>query len=325
MNQTISISIAICVLILSGCGTSSTEPPAPTATTPPPTEALAEPTYADLPYMEDDNPKHMLDVYLPDNVTEAVPTLLMIHGALDHKEDHNEIGQYFADQGYAVIITEYQSPNDQQIGIQELFCSLAWVYANVDQYNFDSQRIYLFGYSIGGFFAATLGAMDDPGQYQDGCPHRIPEAGSVQGIITFAGLFVTQEVCLAPEGGWCMSEFASVNKIPLMELANIFESLREVPPVKWRDSSELSDEARHFVQGLPLYWLDGSEPPFLIIHGDADEMVPVGESEAFADALQANGVEVELVKLPGAGHFALTLSSPSFEKIAEAIAAFLSE
>ena len=320
MKHTISISIAIGVFLLSGCGASPTEPPAPT-----PTEAPAEPTHSNLPYMDDDNPKHTLDIYLPDEVTEAIPTLLMIHGSLDSKDDHSEVGNYFAEQGYAVVMTEYQTDNGQQTAIQELFCSLAWVHSNAEKYGVDSQRIYLFGYSLGGYFSATLGSIKDPSNYQEGCPQPIPETNRAQGIITFAGLFGTPDVCMSPQGGWCLSGFASGNNMPLPEMLGIFEALREVPPSNWKDSSELSDEIKHFAEGLPLYWIDGSEPPFLIIHGDADDMVPVGESEAFVNAVQANGGEVKLLIIPGAGHFSLSLASPSFAKISEAVEDFISE
>ena len=109
------------------------------------------------------------------------------------------------------------------------------------------------------------------------------------------------------------------NKIPLDEMTPIFEELNEIPPSTWRESSELGEAARNFARATPLYWLDGSEPPFLLIHGAADEMVPPGESEAYASRLQAAGVEAELMLLPGAGH------NPPFMEMCEAVGAFASD
>ena len=321
MKKIISISIAICVLLLSGCGTPDVEPPAATA---PPTEAPAAPALSNVFYLDDNNPNHTLDIYLPANTTGALPTLLMLHGGGGAKEDLIDIGDYFADQGYAVVIPEYEYGNETQFTFQDLFCSLAWVHANPDQYDFDSQRIYLFGFSFGGYLSASLGSFKEISQYLEDCPYSIPEADRVKGIITYAGMFITQEVCMAPEGGWCMAGAANDNNIPLMEMAEIFEALRGVPSSNWKDSSELNEAARDFAKGLPLYWLDGSEPPFLIIHGDADDMVSIVESEAFARAVQEAGGEVEFVSIPGAGHFSLSLASPSFAKIAEETEAFVS-
>ncbi len=120
-----------------------------------------------------------------------------------------------------------------------------------------------------------------------------------------------------------MSAFASANKIPLTEMLGIFEGLRGVPPGDWKSSEDLTPEAREFAAGLPLYWIDGSEPPFLILHGDADDIVPPAESQAFADILEEQGVTAEFQPVPGASHFSLTLTSPSFAQISTAVEGFI--
>ena len=338
MKYIVSFSITLFILLTVGCGPpQSLETPQPTATnilvtatvqpTSTPiqiTEVPPEPTLANIYYAGDDNPNHTLDIYLPTDATGALPTLLMLHGAPGAKNDLIEIGDYFADQGYAVVIPEYEYGNEIQFAFQDVFCSLGWVYANPDQYDFDLQSIYIFGFSFGSYLSASVGTFKEIDQYLEDCPYSIPKTDRVKGVITFAGMFITQEVCMAPEGGWCMAAAANDNKIPLMDMANIFESLREIPSSKWKDSNELDEAARNFAQTLPLYWLDGSEPPFLIIHGDADDMVSIVESEAFVRAVQAAGGDAEFVSIPGAGHFSLNLASPSFEKISGAILTFTS-
>jgi dipeptidyl aminopeptidase/acylaminoacyl peptidase len=95
---------------------------------------------------------------------------------------------------------------------------------------------------------------------------------------------------------------AAAYGLSLAKITDIFAELNAIPPDTWRDSGDLSEQARQVAQGLPLYWLDGSEPPFLLIHGQEDGFVPATESEAFAARLQAAGVEVDLQLWPGAGH-----------------------
>jgi acetyl esterase/lipase len=136
----------------------------------------------------------------------------------------------------------------------------------------------------------------------------------VQGVATYAAVLNTPEACLS--AGWCQFGAAAGTGRTLDEIADIFEELGNVPPSDWLDSDELSKDARSFAQAVPLSWVDGSEPPFLLIHGDVDEMVPPGESEAFASRLQAAGVEAELVLLPGAGH------NPPFMEMCEAVGEF---
>jgi dipeptidyl aminopeptidase/acylaminoacyl peptidase len=52
----------------------------------------------------------------------------------------------------------------------------------------------------------------------------------------------------------------------------------------------------------PITYVDPADPPFLILHGDADPLVPHCQSELLYRALQAKGVESTLVIVPGAGH-----------------------
>jgi dipeptidyl aminopeptidase/acylaminoacyl peptidase len=45
------------------------------------------------------------------------------------------------------------------------------------------------------------------------------------------------------------------------------------------------------------------EVPILLIHGDADDRVPISHSRDFAEALHEAGDIVELAEFPGMGHF----------------------
>lgn len=57
-------------------------------------------------------------------------------------------------------------------------------------------------------------------------------------------------------------------------------------------------------QAQPVGFVDGDEPPFLLIHGTADSIVEPADSRILADRLRAAGGRAELVWLPEAGHLA---------------------
>jgi dipeptidyl aminopeptidase/acylaminoacyl peptidase len=52
----------------------------------------------------------------------------------------------------------------------------------------------------------------------------------------------------------------------------------------------------------PVYHVTPDDPPTLIIHGDADKLVPIQQAELILDKLKEVGVETKLVTKPGAGH-----------------------
>lgn len=60
-------------------------------------------------------------------------------------------------------------------------------------------------------------------------------------------------------------------------------------PDRWREAS-------------PIYHVDGTACPFLVIHGECDDVVPIEQSEALAGKLFSNGVPVEFHRMPNEGH-----------------------
>jgi dipeptidyl aminopeptidase/acylaminoacyl peptidase len=62
---------------------------------------------------------------------------------------------------------------------------------------------------------------------------------------------------------------------------------------------DLADRAR---SASPLTHVSADDPPFLILHGDADRLVPLEQSKRLDAALRAAGVASTLMVLPGVGH-----------------------
>lgn len=52
----------------------------------------------------------------------------------------------------------------------------------------------------------------------------------------------------------------------------------------------------------PVTYVRADAPPVLILHGDRDVLVPVGQGRALAERLAAVGAPVTFVRLPAAGH-----------------------
>jgi acetyl esterase/lipase len=89
-----------------------------------------------------------------------------------------------------------------------------------------------------------------------------------------------------------------------------------IPPFRAAfDYHEMSEETKMFEriedrkrvdellrQTSPLYHATKKTPPTLIIHGDADTLVPIQQAEIFIDKLKELGVPAELQTRPGAGH-----------------------
>ena len=262
-----------------------THTPAPT-----PTRTLAPPveTIRDIPYVPGGATQQVLDLYLPPGATEPFPTVLLLHGGGGSKRDLASLAASLARQGYAAAALNFREyPRDTYpAAVQDAFCGLGWLYANAETYHLDPQRFFSLGHSFGGTLASMLGVVDDPTLFLAGCPYSLPGTGRVRGVVAYTGLF---DYVHLPSVGE-LNDYAS----------NYLGSSRAAAPEIWTQAS-------------PLTWIDGSEPPFLIIHGEADRSIPIEQSQNFAAALQAAGVQTELMLIPDATHAGIISSQVTLD------------
>jgi dipeptidyl aminopeptidase/acylaminoacyl peptidase len=71
------------------------------------------------------------------------------------------------------------------------------------------------------------------------------------------------------------------------------------------DPAKLTEMARKI---SPALLVERKQPPFLIIHGDADPVVPLHQSEIMIEALKKAGGQADLIVKPGGGHPWLTIN-----------------
>ncbi len=79
-------------------------------------------------------------------------------------------------------------------------------------------------------------------------------------------------------------------------------------------------------EASPIAWASPDDPPFLLIHGRDDRVVPYQESVRMADALRRAGAEAELLLIPGAGHgFINHPATPAARRAVAAMVEFLAD
>ena len=259
-----------------------------------------------VPYVPGGSEDQELDIYFPTEGDGPFPIVLAIHGGgfrWETKTNYLRYASFFNRLGYALVSIDYRLAPDSAYPaqVQDSFCALAWTYANADTYGFDTGFIVAVGESAGGYLVAMLGAVDTPNLYLEGCPYALPETNWVHGVVPFYGLFdltstdgytdwVVQE-CLEPYLGTMFSDAPA----------------------------ELLTEAS------PISWVDGSEPPFLLVHGLSDTLIPARVSEDFTSKLEEAGAQAELL-IVEAEHGYVTddaLWTDANIQTQEAVAAFL--
>lgn len=247
-----------------------------------------------------------LDVYLPTDGDGPFTTILMIHGGAfmsRSKAIYRPLAEYLTERGYAVVSVNYRfsTKASYPAQVEDVFCALAWVHDHAEKYGFDTDRVFAWGGSSGGYLASMIGTVDDSSLYLRSCSYSLPADAWVQGVIVFYGFF----------------DFVDVEGYPEYPEFRILSAFWGAP------YEELPFEV--IEQMSPQSWVDGSEAPFLLIHGTEDGQVPSWMSEQFAAVLEHAGVPVELVLIEGEGHaFQLdALDSPTMSQALSAVEAFL--
>ncbi|KAA1248531.1 alpha/beta hydrolase [Mycobacterium simiae] len=176
--------------------------------------------------------------------------------------------------------------------------ALAWVKQNIAAYGGDPDFVAISGGSAGGHLSALAALTPNEPRFQPG----FEEAD-------------TSVVAAVPVYG--RYDWYSLDAAGRPEFVGLLE--RFVVKLKF-------SEHRHiFVDASPIHHVRADAPPFFVLHGRADSLIPVVEAQKFVDELRAvSKSPVAYAELPSAQHAFDIFGSPRAHQTAEAVASFLS-
>ncbi len=218
-----------------------------------------------------------LDVHLPNAVREPVPFVVWVCGGAWQGMD-KEVGAdkapWLTNVGLAVASIEYRVSNEAifPAQIQDCKAALRWLRAHADELHLDAERVGVWGESAGGHLVELLGSTTGVTAFEnDGiCPDQPTDVCAVCAFYGPSDL-TTMPVAAEP----------------------VLTKLLGVSP------QERPDVA---VGASPHHYVGPHSAPHLLVHGDADPVVPVAQSIRMAKALRQHRVPTELRILPGAIH-----------------------
>ena len=127
--------------------------------------------FLDIPYIDDGDRAHLLDIYYPKGTTKKLPVIIDIHGGgwmYGYKEINKNFCLKLSEKGFLVASINYRLAGeilfDDQI--RDIFAALKWLGENLKDYPADMNNIFLAGDSAGGHFSCVTTAVNMNKEYQ---------------------------------------------------------------------------------------------------------------------------------------------------------------
>lgn len=209
-----------------------------------------------------------------------MPVLVWIHGG-GWERGSRDSGLWllsrYAERGYLGASIEYRLSGEAPFPaqIEDCKCAIRFLRAKAKDHHLDPERIGVWGSSAGGHLAALLGTSGHVKELEgkggwDGVSSRVRAVCDFCGPTDFLKIVGDSE---RAEG-------------PVVRLLG-------GPPAMKKDLARLAS---------PLTHVTRDAPPFFIVHGDQDRVVPLDQSELLAAALKKAGGRVTLHVAKGLGH-----------------------
>jgi acetyl esterase/lipase len=266
-------------------------------------------TLKDIVYARVGGEKLELDLYLPAGAASGgVPLVIWIHGGGWRKGSRAGIADKagpLLEAGFALASIDYRLTDAARFPaqIRDCLAAVRFLRANAAKYGLDPDRFGVWGASAGGHLAALVGTAAGVAEFDQG-----PNAGVSARVQAVCDWFGPADLVKLQ---------AQMGAKPGMDHqgADSPEGKLVGGPL---DKEPFRTRA---VEASPVTYIDGSAPPFLIMHGDKDQLIPLAQSQGLHQALVAKGIDSTFETVEGAGH-GFEVSPAEARRLVERVIAF---
>lgn len=243
--------------------------------------------YKDLRYSNATASKaNLMDVYTPDNGLPQVPLIIWVHGGGWESGDKASgcipYDKGFVQRGFAIACINYRLTNEAQWPAQiiDVKTAIRALRANAAAFKFYPTKIGVWGASAGGHLAAVAATSAGVSSFEKG--EFLTTSSKVQVVA---------------------DDFGPTDFVQWVQTPGLESTLQPADSFVSRlFGGPVLDNQTAAITANPMTYVDSTDTPIAISHGDQDPIVPLSQSQIFYNKLIAAKVPAALNVIAGAGH-----------------------
>lgn len=254
---------------------------------------------ADQIYSHAGGSARLADVYIPEATSGPRPVVIWLHGGGWRFGDRRlapDLRTFAQRSGLAVVSIDYRLSDEAKFPaqVEDVKTAVRWLRSVAGKFGLDGDHIGFWGSSAGGHLAACA-ALSEENEFLS--EEHSEFSSSVQAVVDGYGPTnfgrIDADRATMPAAGTDAESVAIGCVLPAAD-PNSFESRLLGTPVSVSPREvELAD---------PVHYVRGGCPPFLILHGKADALIPCQQSQHLFHALSEAGNDATLVLFENLKH-----------------------
>jgi acetyl esterase/lipase len=241
---------------------------------------------------------HLLDLYLPAHARRRVPLVVWSHGsgwlAENGREGAAALAGILNPRGFAVAGVAIRSSANAQFPAQlfDMKAAIRWLRLNADRYRLAPDRFAIMGESSGGWTAAMAGVTGGVRSLEGNVGVR-GRSSRVQAAIPF----------YPPTDFLQMDAHMLQNCVPFNAIFGLTDCHADPrSPESLLLGCAIASCPDRVARANPINYVDSHDPPFMILHGQQDLLVPYHQSTLLYHALRRACADATFFTLPDAPH-----------------------
>lgn len=269
--------------------------------------AQVEKTWLDVDYVGDGIEGHKMDIHVPDDGKDSHKVIVLIYGSAWFSNNakasaFQSYGKQLLDGGFAVVSINHRASTEAKFPAQinDVKAAVRYVRGNAAKYGFDTSFVGITGFSSGGHLSSLAGTTNGV---------KTKKFGKVKVDIEGSLGAYTKESSRVD----AVVDFFGPIDVSRMERCETYKDDKSPEAVLLGCSPSKNPDLSKSLS--PMSYIDKNDPKFLVIHGDADPVVPYCQSMFFAKALSDKGVLEDFIIVPNGNHGPVTFNDYTFQRM----------